>query len=121
MRIFETAGNNPGSLIKYFKDNGCIVIHKCTTIRHAKVSRQCSPERRIVTSSSLSPVIQSAEKHGVDIMSIDGFECMSHFSCGRPVMLTTVVGAGHPGEDDVGGLVLVRRLPKYFRISSLSI
>jgi nitronate monooxygenase len=28
---------------------------------------------------------------GVDCLSIDGFEC-----------------AGHPGEDDIGGLVLVR-------------
>lgn len=26
-----------GPLIKYFKENGCVVIHKCTTIRHAKV------------------------------------------------------------------------------------
>jgi hypothetical protein len=26
-----------GALIKYFKSNGCIVLHKCTAIRHAKV------------------------------------------------------------------------------------
>ena len=26
-----------GPLIKYFKSQGCIVVHKCTTIRHAKV------------------------------------------------------------------------------------
>ncbi|KAJ3010066.1 hypothetical protein NUW54_g2598 [Trametes sanguinea] len=52
VRIFETAGNNPGPLIKYFKSQGCIVIHKCTTIRHAK----------------------SAERLGVDCLSIDGFE-----------------------------------------------
>ena len=26
-----------GPLIKYFKSQGCAVIHKCTTIRHAKV------------------------------------------------------------------------------------
>jgi nitronate monooxygenase len=32
----------------------------------------------------------SAEKAGCDVISIDGFEC-----------------AGHPGEDDIGGLVLV--------------
>ncbi|KAG9128380.1 hypothetical protein FRC07_014793 [Ceratobasidium sp. 392] len=68
VRIFETAGNNPGPLIKFFKSQGCIVIHKCTTIRHAK----------------------SAEKLGVDVLSIDGFEC-----------------AGHPGEEDIGGLVLI--------------
>ena len=33
----------------------------------------------------------SVERDGVDIVSIDGLEC-----------------AGHPGEDDVGGLVLIR-------------
>jgi len=36
VRIFETAGNNPGPLINYFKSQNCIVLHKCTTIRHAK-------------------------------------------------------------------------------------
>ncbi|QRW17857.1 Nitronate monooxygenase [Rhizoctonia solani] len=70
VRIFETAGNNPGPLIKFFKSQGCFVIHKCTTIRHAK----------------------SAQKMGVDFLSIDGFEC-----------------AGHPGEEDIGGLVLLAR------------
>jgi len=77
VKIFETAGNNPGPLIKYFKDNGCIVIHKCTTIRHAK----------------------SAERMGVDILSIDGFEC-----------------AGHPGEEDIGGLVLLARAAQELKI-----
>ncbi|KAG6844603.1 hypothetical protein H0H87_005537, partial [Tephrocybe sp. NHM501043] len=77
VRIFETAGNNPGPLIKYFKSQNCIVIHKCTTIRHAK----------------------SAERHGVDILSIDGFEC-----------------AGHPGEEDIGGLVLLARAVKELKI-----
>jgi len=70
VKILETAGSNPGKLMKYLKDNGCTVIHKCTTIRHAK----------------------SAARHGADILSIDGFEC-----------------AGHPGEDDIGGLVLLAR------------
>ncbi|TFK40565.1 hypothetical protein BDQ12DRAFT_601559 [Crucibulum laeve] len=77
VKIFETAGNNPGPLIKYFKSQGCIVVHKCTTIRHAK----------------------SAERLGVDILSIDGFEC-----------------AGHPGEDDVGGLVLLARAATELKI-----
>ncbi|KII90845.1 hypothetical protein PLICRDRAFT_106539 [Plicaturopsis crispa FD-325 SS-3] len=70
VRIFETAGNNPGPLIKYFKANGCVVLHKCTTVRHAK----------------------SAQRMGVDVISIDGFEC-----------------AGHPGEEDIGGIVLLAR------------
>ena len=57
VKIFETAGNNRTAifffviwqmkpivdnflaepLIRYFKSEGCYVIHKCTTIRHAKV------------------------------------------------------------------------------------
>ncbi|XP_006462737.1 hypothetical protein AGABI2DRAFT_224327 [Agaricus bisporus var. bisporus H97] len=77
VKIFETAGNNPGPLIKYFKENGCIVIHKCTTIRHAK----------------------SSERLGVDILSIDGFEC-----------------AGHPGEDDIGGLYLLARAAQELKV-----
>ncbi|KAF4590121.1 hypothetical protein EYR40_009479 [Pleurotus pulmonarius] len=77
VRIFETAGNNPGPIIKYLKDNKCIVLHKCTTIRHAK----------------------SAEKHGVDVLSVDGFEC-----------------AGHPGEEDIGGLVLLARAVKELNV-----
>lgn len=77
VRIFETAGNNPGALIKYFKSNGCIVLHKCTAIRHAK----------------------SAERLGVDVISIDGLEC-----------------AGHPGEDDIGGLVLMARAAKELKV-----
>ena len=56
IRIVETAGNSPGPVIKFLKENGCIVLHKCTTIRHA----------------------QSAIKLGVDFLSIDGFECAGH-------------------------------------------
>lgn len=68
VRIVETAGHRPAEHVEHFKANGVLVIHKCTAVRHAV----------------------SAEKMGVDIISIDGFEC-----------------AGHPGEDDVGGLVLI--------------
>jgi len=67
IKVVETAGNNPGKYIEMFKKGGCIVIHKCVTIRHAR----------------------TALKSGADIISMDGFEC-----------------AGHPGSDDVGGLVL---------------
>jgi len=77
VKIFETAGNNPGPLINFFKSEGCIVIHKCTTIRHAK----------------------SAQRMGVDILSIDGFEC-----------------AGDPGVDDIGGLVLLARAAQELEI-----
>ncbi len=68
IKIVETAGNNPKNFIGKFKEHGIKVVHKCTSVRHAI----------------------SAEKHGVDMISIDGFEC-----------------AGHPGEDDVPNLILI--------------
>jgi NADH:quinone reductase (non-electrogenic) len=67
IRIVETAGNNPQPHLPRFKEAGVKVIHKCTSVRHAV----------------------KAQSIGVDVVSIDGFEC-----------------AGHPGEDDVGGLIL---------------
>jgi NAD(P)H-dependent flavin oxidoreductase YrpB (nitropropane dioxygenase family) len=62
IKVVETAGNDPKKYVKIFKDGGCISIHKCVTIRHAL----------------------SAEKIGVDIISIDGFECagcVGQFDC----------------------------------------
>jgi NAD(P)H-dependent flavin oxidoreductase YrpB (nitropropane dioxygenase family) len=56
IRIVETAGNSPGPVIKQLKTVNTIILHKCTTIRHA----------------------QSAVKLGVDFLSIDGFECAGH-------------------------------------------
>jgi nitronate monooxygenase len=69
VEIVETAGTAAVvDVWKIFKDAGCKIIHKCTSVRHAL----------------------SAERKGVDIVSIDGFEC-----------------AGHPGEDDIPGLILI--------------
>ncbi len=62
IKIVETAGNKPQEHVDEFKKHGIKVIHKCTSVRHAL----------------------SAERMGVDAISIDGFEC-----------------AGHPGEDDI--------------------
>lgn len=56
VKIVETAGNNPGPVIKVLKAAGTTILHKCTTVRHA----------------------QSAIKLGVDFLSIDGFECAGH-------------------------------------------
>ncbi|CZS99288.1 related to FMN-dependent 2-nitropropane dioxygenase [Rhynchosporium agropyri] len=56
IKVVETAGNSPGPVIKMLKAVGVIILHKCTTIRHA----------------------QSAIKLGVDFLSIDGFECAGH-------------------------------------------
>ena len=56
VRIVETAGNNPQSVLPIFKQAGLTVIHKCTSIRHAR----------------------KAEALGCDIISMDGFECAGH-------------------------------------------
>ena len=68
VKIVETAGYKPQEHVDDFKKHGVKVIHKCTAVRHAA----------------------SAERMGVDAISIDGFEC-----------------AGHPGEDDIPGLILI--------------
>ena len=68
VRIVETAGSKPKEFVERFKEAGLTVVHKCTSVRHAL----------------------SAERYGVDAISIDGFEC-----------------AGHPGEDDVPNLILI--------------
>ncbi len=68
IKIVETAGRSPVDHLPDFKANGVKVIHKCTSVRHSI----------------------TAERLGVDVVSIDGFEC-----------------AGHPGEDDVTLMVLL--------------
>jgi nitronate monooxygenase len=77
VKMIETAGNSPKDFIERLKRHGVRIVHKCTSVRHAL----------------------SAERNGVDAVSIDGFEC-----------------AGHPGEDDVGGLVLIPLATRTLRI-----
>jgi nitronate monooxygenase len=69
VRIFETAGTPAVAEVwEVLRKQDTCILHKCTAVRHAV----------------------SAEKKGVSIISIDGFEC-----------------AGHPGEDDIPGLILI--------------
>ena len=79
LRVVETAGHFQGLLpfVEQFKSAGAYVIHKCTTIRHAK----------------------SAEKMGVDAISMDGFDC-----------------AGHPGETDIGNWVLFAKATRELKV-----
>jgi len=79
--IVETAGYKPQEHVDHFKSHGIIVLHKCTAVRHAL----------------------SAERMGVDVISIDGFEC-----------------AGHPGEDDIPGLILIPAAADRVRIPMLA-
>jgi NAD(P)H-dependent flavin oxidoreductase YrpB (nitropropane dioxygenase family) len=81
IKVVETAGHNPREHVEDFKAHGITVLHKCTAVRHAL----------------------SAERMGVDAISIDGFEC-----------------AGHPGEDDVPGLVLIPAAADKVRIPMIA-
>jgi NAD(P)H-dependent flavin oxidoreductase YrpB (nitropropane dioxygenase family) len=81
IRIVETAGHKPQEHVDHFKQHGIKVIHKCTAVRHAL----------------------SAERMGVDAISIDGLEC-----------------AGHPGEDDIGGLILIAAAADKVKIPMLA-
>ncbi|OZF07775.1 nitronate monooxygenase [Rhodococcus sp. 15-1154-1] len=68
IKIVETAGSSPKDHLPSLKSAGIKVIHKTVAVRHSV----------------------SAQKLGVDALSVDGLEC-----------------AGHPGEDDVSSLVLI--------------
>jgi NADH:quinone reductase (non-electrogenic) len=81
IKVVETAGNKPQEHVTHLKAHGLKIIHKCTAVRHAI----------------------SAERMGVDAISIDGFEC-----------------AGHPGEDDVPGLILIPAAADKVRIPLLA-
>jgi nitronate monooxygenase len=77
IKVIETAGNNPQPFIDKAKAASVKILHKCTSVRHAL----------------------SAERKGVDAISIDGFEC-----------------AGHPGEDDVGLFILIPAAARALKI-----
>lgn len=66
--IVETAGMSPEPHMAAFKSAGVKVVHKTVAVRHSL----------------------TAQRLGVDALSVDGFEC-----------------AGHPGEDDIPGLILI--------------
>ncbi len=82
IRVFETAGTPAVREIwEAIRPHGVIILHKCTAVRHAL----------------------SSERAGVDVISIDGFEC-----------------AGHPGEDDIPGLILLPACADKVRIPILA-
>ncbi|MFH0914433.1 MAG: nitronate monooxygenase [Chloroflexota bacterium] len=56
VKIVETAGRNPEPYMPRLKAAGIKVIHKCTSVRHAK----------------------TAEAIGCDALTVEGFECAGH-------------------------------------------
>jgi nitronate monooxygenase len=82
IKIVETAGTPAiREFWEMMQPHGITILHKCTAVRHAL----------------------SAERAGVDIVSIDGFEC-----------------AGHPGEDDIPGLILIPAAADKLKIPMLA-
>lgn len=82
VKVVETAGTPAVREIwERLKPHGITILHKCTAVRHAV----------------------SAERNGVDVISIDGFEC-----------------AGHPGEDDIPGLILIPAAADKIKIPMLA-
>ena len=80
--VVETAGTQAVQEVwAQLKPHGIKIVHKCTAVRHAV----------------------SAERRGVDAISIDGFEC-----------------AGHPGEDDIPGLILIPAAADQVKIPMLA-
>lgn len=75
--VVETAGNKAVDFFPQLKSANIKIIHKCVAVRHAL----------------------TAERLGVDAISIDGFEC-----------------AGHPGEEDVPALVLIPAAAREIRV-----
>uniref|UniRef100_A0A7S3PNT6 Nitronate monooxygenase domain-containing protein n=1 Tax=Aplanochytrium stocchinoi TaxID=215587 RepID=A0A7S3PNT6_9STRA len=72
IKVVETAGHYKGlePFVELFKKHDTMIIHKCVAVRHAL----------------------TAQRMGVDMISMDGFEC-----------------AGHPGEMDIGNWVLLAK------------
>ena len=68
VEFVETAALNPAPFVKRLKDAGITVLHKCATVRHA----------------------QSAERAGVDAVTLVGYEA-----------------AGHTGLDDLPHSIMV--------------
>ncbi|MFH1061244.1 MAG: nitronate monooxygenase [Pseudomonadota bacterium] len=75
--VVETAGRSPAGFIARLKNAGIIVIHKVPAVRFG----------------------QSAQKAGVDAVTVVGFEC-----------------GGHPGQDQVTTLVLAPRAAAALRV-----
>ncbi len=77
VRIIETAGRSPEQYVGMIKGAGAVHMHKCARVRDAV----------------------KAEKLGVDIVSVVGFEC-----------------GGHPGHQDVSMMVKVARAVELVKI-----
>mmetsp|Transcript_5798 Transcript_5798/g.6999 ORF Transcript_5798/g.6999 Transcript_5798/m.6999 type:complete len:329 (-) Transcript_5798:156-1142(-) len=83
IKVVETAGHYKGvaEFVDMFKKHDIMIIHKCVAVRHAL----------------------TAQRIGVDMISMDGFEC-----------------AGHPGEMDVGNWVLLAKAARELDIPFLA-
>jgi len=77
VKAVDTVGSIKASLIEQLHQAGIVCMHKVTSVRHAL----------------------SAERMGVDAVTVEGYEC-----------------AGHPGMDDVTTLILIQRTVEQVKI-----
>jgi nitronate monooxygenase len=77
VKVVETVGPIQASFIERLHKAGIVCIHKATSVEHAI----------------------SAEKKGIDAITVEGYEC-----------------AGHPGMDQVSSLVLIQRTVQEVKI-----
>src|SRR5690606_34742986 len=71
-------------------ESGVRILETAGNIPESFVAKAKAAGARIVHKCTAVRHALAAQRRGVDAVSIDGFEC-----------------AGHPGEDDIGGLVLI--------------
>lgn len=79
-----------GEYIGALVDRGIRIVETAGNSPKEFVGKMKSAGVRIIHKCTSVRHALSAERNGADVVSIDGFEC-----------------AGHPGEDDVGGLILI--------------
>jgi NADH:quinone reductase (non-electrogenic) len=77
VKVVETVGLVQAPLVERLHEAGIICLHKATTVEHAL----------------------SAERKGVDAVTVEGYEC-----------------AGHPGMERIGSLVLIQRTVQELKI-----
>lgn len=86
------AANPPpyGEYLEAVVESGVKILETAGNIPEEFIKRAKHADMLIVHKCTAVRHALAAERRGVDAVSIDGFEC-----------------AGHPGEDDIGGLILI--------------
>ncbi|KAF8509141.1 hypothetical protein JB92DRAFT_3188517 [Gautieria morchelliformis] len=100
------AGSNSCPPIKYFKENGCVILHKCTTIRHTKPchrpgvyeTAETYLKGPILESISSTAVMTTGSKASGETVSIPRLSrtTYKYMTCPDIVTNRVVMGNGRP-------------------------